>query len=215
MFEILTILKPDAVLRRSIGASILDIFQRDERIEIGSFQKCLLPEAVAARHYEHLAGRDFYPWLLRYMTFTEVYVMLLPGDSATIVYLRDILGHTMVHRAEKGTIRNRYGIYAGLNCVHISDSQESAQREVALWKDNVGIRSSVFEMDVQDYVTAFKDMPDHSGELQKVGLELADVGASSERQARLRELMGLECVDVPSNLVDTLAGIVIEGIVSS
>ncbi len=215
MFEILTILKPDAVLRRTVGANILDIFQRDEKITIGSFQRCLLSQDIAARHYEHLVGRDFYPWLLRYMTFTDVYVMLLQGDSDTVAYLRDILGHTMAHRAEEGTIRNRYGIYAGLNCVHISDSQESALREVALWKDHLGIKSGVFDMTVQDYVASFENMPNHSDDVQVVGRAIAETGVTSEHRTRLRQLLGLECVDVSSELVDSLTDIVIEGITNS
>ena len=70
-------------------------------------------------------------------------------------------------------------------------------------------------MAVQDYVAPFKNMPDHSDEIQAVGKAIAETGIASERRTRLRQLLGLECVDVSSELVDALTDIVIEGIANS
>ena len=58
--------------------------------------------------------------------------MVLEGDNVVLTS-RKIIGATNPAAAELGTIRGDYGLVGGKNCIHGSDSVESANREISIW----------------------------------------------------------------------------------
>lgn len=61
--------------------------------------------------------------------------MVLEGDNV-IDTCRKMIGATNPANAELGTIRGDYALVGGKNCIHGSDSVESAKREISLWFEN-------------------------------------------------------------------------------
>ena len=47
--------------------------------------------------------------------------------------MRHDLGETRIAQSRPGSLRERYGIYGGINCLHLSDSVESGKAEVERW----------------------------------------------------------------------------------
>lgn len=58
--------------------------------------------------------------------------LIVEGDNA-IESVRKINGATNPNEAEDGTIRKAFATSKSENCVHASDSVESANRELAIW----------------------------------------------------------------------------------
>ncbi len=64
------------------------------------------------------------------MSSRTVLVMALQGEDV-IQRVRDLLGPTDSTKAPKGTIRGDYGTDATVNVAHASDSEATAQAELA------------------------------------------------------------------------------------
>lgn len=125
-------LKPDAVQRGLVG----DVIGRIERkgLTIVGAKLMAVPEDLAKKHYAEHEGRPFYPGLIKFVTSSPVLALAVRGVNA-IEVCRKLIGATNGQKAEPGTIRGDFGMSAGNNLVHGSDSPESAERELALWFD--------------------------------------------------------------------------------
>ena len=66
------------------------------------------------------------------MTSGPVVVMILRHENA-VEEFRKFIGPTDPAKAEKGTIRNMYGVSVQMNAVHGSDCDENALREAAFF----------------------------------------------------------------------------------
>lgn len=211
MAEILAFMKCDAILRRSTGANILNILANDEMIEIVSLQKKQVPPALVDQHYAHLVDKPFYGWLMEYTTAFPVFAMILSGSDGVIEHLRELLGSTMSHKAEPGTIRSKFGIYSGINCMHASDSAESAQHELEIWNKAVGLDRGQFDINVNNYVEQYLSLsPVLTEELREVCLSFADGNrdkAETEREM-LRKLQQ-ECLDSTESDIKKLCNVII------
>ena len=137
----LAFLKPDASSRKYIGAKILQEFLQHPDFKIIGFKNIQITKVHAEKHYEELKGRSFYPGLLKFITLSNIIALILEGEDI-IQKFRTYLGATLVEKADKNTIRGKYGIYAGINLVHASDSPKTAERELNLWKDEIQLDSS-------------------------------------------------------------------------
>ncbi|MFO6424894.1 nucleoside-diphosphate kinase [Motilimonas sp. KMU-193] len=125
-----SIIKPDAVKRNLIGT----IYQRFEQAGlkiVASKMLQLNPEQAAGFYAEHL-GRPFYEPLIGFMTSGPIMVQVLEGEDA-IAKNREIMGKTNFEEAAPGTIRADFATSVRENCVHGSDSPESAQREISFF----------------------------------------------------------------------------------
>jgi len=132
MNETLIFLKPDAVVRRYVGARTLKTFL-DSGLEFKAFRIFKpLKNFIANDHYGIHKGRFFYPWLIEYVTCGQIAAAILAGDNV-IEKVRTLLGATVPENASLDTIRGRYGIFGGINVVHASDSYETAIKEINLW----------------------------------------------------------------------------------
>ena len=111
MEESLVFLKPDAVLRRGIGAAILQQFlKNDDKFSILAFKEIQVSEDLAKEHYQEHEGKHFFPWLVKSLRTAPVLAMIIRGD---IPQIRGFLGATFVQKADTNTIRGKYGIWGG------------------------------------------------------------------------------------------------------
>ncbi|HEY9017084.1 nucleoside-diphosphate kinase [Thiomicrospira sp.] len=126
--QTLSIIKPDAVQKNVIG----DIIHRFESqgLRVVAAKMIYMTQEQAAGFYVEHQGREFYEPLVTFMTSGPCIVQVLEGENA-IALNRKIMGATDPAKAEAGTIRADYAESMRVNCVHGSDSPESAAREIA------------------------------------------------------------------------------------
>lgn len=214
MSQLLSFLKPDAVLRKNIGIKVLKELSSDSQLTVQSFQRRKLNEAVIEEHYEHVKTRPFYDWLVGYVASSPIYVMLIEVNSGdeTVNHLRDLLGHTLSHIAEAETVRNRYGIYAGVNCLHVSDSLESGELEVALWKKRLGISEGQFELSINEFLDENNDnIPDNTQKIRELCFAIAKNGCPDTLSTRkIFDLLCMECPNVSKEELDSLVSTVVD-----
>lgn len=130
MEKTLVLIKPDAVKRNLIG-KIIEKYESCG-LKIAAIRMEQITKDFAAMHYAEHIGKPFYDGLVEFITSSPLCAMVLEGDNA-IKSVRNINGATNPEEAEEGTIRKMYAESKSLNCVHASDSPESAEREVNLW----------------------------------------------------------------------------------
>lgn len=126
----LVLIKPDAVEKSLIGKIINHYEDKDLKVRALRMEK--ITEKFAESHYYEHKGKAFYPDLINFITRSELCALVLEGNDA-IKRIREINGETNPETAEKGTIRKLYALNKSENCVHASDSIESAAREINLW----------------------------------------------------------------------------------
>ena len=210
--QLLTFLKADAVLRKNVGAAIVKEFLANDDLGILSFESRQVDEALSAEHYAHVADRPFYPWLAHYVTACPVYVMLIEVENdAAVERLRAFLGATKAHEAAPGTIRGRFGIYAGVNCVHLSDSLESGRRETDLWKARLGIGEGNFDEAPEAYSQQVDaSLPNPTQDMRKICARVAEVGEVSESQKEeIQRFLRAENSAITSEQLEALTKIVL------
>ncbi|WP_296141187.1 nucleoside-diphosphate kinase [uncultured Tessaracoccus sp.] len=124
------IIKPDAVAAGQAGLILAAYEEAGLTIEAMELRR--IDGAFSDRHYEAHVGRDFYPSLREFMTSGPLVAMVLSGEGA-VQRVRDLNGATDPASAEAGTLRARFGTTVQRNVVHGSDSDASAEAEIALW----------------------------------------------------------------------------------
>ena len=87
---------------------------------------------LAQQHYQEHTGKPFFERITKFISSSVVVAMVLEGDNV-IDTSRKMIGATNAANAELGTIRGDYALVGGKNCIHGSDSVESAKREISLW----------------------------------------------------------------------------------
>lgn len=132
--ETLVLVKPDGVSRGLTGEIL-------RRIETKGYQLVDIKMLQASRellsaHYAEHEGRPYFGPLVDFMESGPVVAMRIAGHSV-IEGFRSLAGSTNPTSADPGTIRGDLGREWGtpviMNLVHGSDSQESAERELAIW----------------------------------------------------------------------------------
>ena len=138
MEEMLILIKPDGMVRRYSGAralkSILGLGAEIKFFGINKPDKSFL----ADKHYGEHKGKFFYDNLINFMSYTELAIIIASGENIT-EKVRNLLGKTMCEKADISSIRGRYGTTKGINLIHASDSKETAEREVNLWRSMIKI----------------------------------------------------------------------------
>ena len=130
MQRTLIIFKPDCVQRRLVGP-ILARFEA-KGLRIAALKLIQVDRRLAEKHYAEHQGKPFFGGLIEFITGGPVIVGVLEGNQA-IAVVRMLLGATDGVVAAPGTVRGDFAISKQNNLVHGSDSEASAQREIALW----------------------------------------------------------------------------------
>ncbi|XP_044495083.1 probable nucleoside diphosphate kinase 5 isoform X2 [Mangifera indica] len=129
----LAMIKPDGLLsnytdeiKRVILESGFNIFK--EKI-------IQLNEEQTATFYAEHSSKSFFTSLIKYMTSGPVLVMVLEKENAVADW-RALIGPTDAHKAKHThphSIRAMCGLDKEKNCVHGSESLQSAQREISFF----------------------------------------------------------------------------------
>ncbi|MFZ7323809.1 nucleoside-diphosphate kinase [Avibacterium avium] len=128
MERTLSIIKPDAVERNLIGKILSRL--ESEGFHIIAMKMVHLTQAQAEGFYAEHQGKPFFDGLVKYMTSAPVVVSVLEKENAIKNY-RTLMGKTNPEEADEGTLRKEFALSKTQNCVHGSDSPESAAREIA------------------------------------------------------------------------------------
>jgi nucleoside-diphosphate kinase len=126
----LIIIKPDGIQRRFAG-EIISRFEKKGLKLVGA--KFLKPDIGLARKlYAIHKGKPFYEGQVRYLCSAPVLATVWEAQGV-IEMARRMLGATFGYDAQPGTIRGDFGCSRGFNLVHVSDSAQSAEYEIALF----------------------------------------------------------------------------------
>ncbi len=135
MDRTLILVKPDAFARGLTG----EIIARFERkgLRIAALRHMTLDRQTAEQHYAEHNGKPFFEELVSFITSGPLVAMVLEGQDA-VKAARQVIGATNPLEAAPGSIRGDFGLEVTFNLVHGSDSDESAEREIAIWFPELG-----------------------------------------------------------------------------
>ena len=131
MGRTLVLAKPDAV-ERGLSGEILSRLERKGLRLVAAELRTIETETAQAHYAEH-DGKPFFDELVTFITRSPVLAMVVEGPDDTFKVVRTLMGATNPVDAAPGTIRGDLAIEMGENLVHGSDSNESAEREIALF----------------------------------------------------------------------------------
>ncbi|TMC96618.1 MAG: hypothetical protein E6I58_08710 [Chloroflexi bacterium] len=186
MADALVIFKPDAAYRLAARAGIWGWLcsERDWKVEsLTWFQP---PAALIESHYDFLIGRPFFGWLVDFMTALPMPVGRVSASAEALERMRYDLGETRIQQSRPGSLRERYGIFGGINCMHLSDAPETGASEVERWAKFVQLDKIDAKLEVDT------DKPDHTFHLRSLATQVA-AGIHVELASQMmRELMAEE-----------------------
>jgi nucleoside-diphosphate kinase len=165
--DALLIFKPDASYRLAPRAGIWGWLtsERDWRIEsLAWFQP---PASLIESHYDFLKGRPFFPWLVDFMTALPLVVGRITASAEALEQMRYDLGETRIAQSRPGSLRDRYGIFGGVNCLHLSDAPETGATEVERWAKFVQLTEVSVNLAMES------DKPDHTYRLRSLATQVA------------------------------------------
>eukprot|EP00088_Acartia_fossae_P048772 TRINITY_DN5328_c0_g1_i2.p1 TRINITY_DN5328_c0_g1~~TRINITY_DN5328_c0_g1_i2.p1 ORF type:complete len:184 (+),score=22.44 TRINITY_DN5328_c0_g1_i2:790-1341(+) len=126
----LIMLKPDGVQRNLVGR-VISRFE-EKGFKLVALKMGMAEREVLEKHYEEHAGKKFFESLMDYMLSGPVVPMVWEGNNVVKI-ARTMLGATDPLESAPGTIRGDFGLSKQKNILHVSDSVESANREIELW----------------------------------------------------------------------------------
>ena len=135
----LVIIKPDG-LKKSLTGNILTRFS-ETKLEIVAAKMVRVSRELAQEHYRHLQNEPFFENLLKYFQGElherkKVMALVYWGMDA-LQKCRELAGATNPEEADSTSIRGSFGRITTVgifeNVIHVSSSQEEAQREIKLW----------------------------------------------------------------------------------
>jgi nucleoside-diphosphate kinase len=131
MERTLVICKPDAVERGLVGEIVVRLERKGLRLVACELRD--IDESTARAHYAEHEQKPFFDELVGFITRSPSVVMVVGGPPGVWSIVRTLMGPTNPAEAPPGTIRGDLGTILTENLVHGSDSDESAEREIALF----------------------------------------------------------------------------------
>jgi nucleoside diphosphate kinase len=165
--DALVIFKPDAAYRLSPRAGLWEWLSSERDWKVESLDWFQPPVALIESHYDFLKGRSFFPWLVDFMTALPLVVGRVTASADALTQMRYDLGETRIAQSRPGSLRERYGIFGGLNCLHLSDAPESGATEVKKWAKVVQLDRVAVELDTRS------NKPDHTFHLRSLATQVA------------------------------------------
>ena len=130
MSRTLILIKPDA-FERGLTGEVLARFER-KGLRIADLKLVQATEEIAHYHYEEHTEKPFFGELVEFITRGPLVAAVLEGHEA-VTAARQLIGATNPLEAAPGSIRGDFALEVTFNLVHGSDSDESAEREIAIW----------------------------------------------------------------------------------
>ncbi len=125
----LLVIKPDAVEKKLVGEIIKTL---ENEFNIIGIKLTRLNIQQAEDFYAIHKGKEFFAGLVEFMTSGPVVAILLQGENIQ-ERLRKFVGATDPKKAEKETIRAKYGSSVQYNAVHASNPLENPEQEMAFY----------------------------------------------------------------------------------
>ncbi len=123
-------IKPDAIEQNLVGEILKRVEAKGFRIV--AMDKMRLTRKEVEAFYAVHKGKYFYDRLIEYMLSGPCIPVVVAGENV-IEGIRELIGNTDPEKAAEGTIRRDYARTVTINCVHASDSPESAEEEIAFF----------------------------------------------------------------------------------
>ena len=186
MIEALVIFKPDGAHRLAVRTALAGWLQSERAWKLESLCWHRPGTELIETHYDFLRGRPFFPWLVDFMTALPVIVGRVTASPQALGLMRYDLGETQIAKSRPGSLRERYGIYGGLNCLHLSDAAETGEAEVKRWSAHVQLDQVKVRLEGSSH------KPDHTFHLRSLATQVANgvhVGTASEM---IRQLIAQE-----------------------
>jgi nucleoside-diphosphate kinase len=127
-------IKPDAV-KAGHADEIIQMI-KDNGFEIVQQRKEQLSCQQAEKFYDIHSHQPWFSELIDFITSGPVVLLALKKENAIQAW-RDLMGATDPAKAQKGTIREKFGTNIGENATHGSDAPETAAREIDLMFPNI------------------------------------------------------------------------------
>jgi len=185
--DALLIFKPDSAYRLAARAGIWGWLASERDWKIESLDWFQPPTPLIENHYDFLQGRPFFPWLVDFMTALPVLVGRVTASAVALKQMRHDLGETQIAKSRPGSLRERYGIYGGLNCLHLSDAPETGATEVKRWSEVVQLDKVKVRLDDET------EKPDHTYHLRSLATQVASGIHVELASQMIRELVAEEC----------------------
>jgi nucleoside-diphosphate kinase len=185
--DALLIFKPDSAYRLAARAGIWRWLATERDWKVQSLEWFQPPAALIENHYDFLQGRPFFPWLVDFMSALPVVVGRVTASEDALKQMRYELGETQIAKSRPGSLRERYGIFGGLNCLHLSDAPETGAAEVKRWSDFVQLDKVKVQLDDKS------DKPDHTFHLRSLATQVAGGIHTDLASQMIRELLAEEC----------------------
>ena len=132
MQKTLILIKPDA-MQRGLAGEMISRFER-KGLKIVALKMLQVTPKLARQHYAEHIKKSFYLPLEEYISSSPIVAMVVSGQDAVAV-VRLMVGPTNGLTAPPGTIRGDFSSSYRLNLIHASDSEASAEREIAIFFD--------------------------------------------------------------------------------
>jgi len=166
--DALLIFKPDAAYRLAARAGIWRWLSTEREWKVESLDWFQPPASLIENHYDFLQGRPFFPWLVDFMTALPVAVGRVTASAESLMQMRYDLGETQIAKSRPGSLREHYGIFGGLNCLHLSDAPETGDAEVKRWSQFVQL--DAVKVRLEDKA----EKPDHTYHLRSLATQVAN-----------------------------------------
>jgi hypothetical protein len=101
------------------------------------------------------------------MTALPLIVGRVTASADALKQMRYDLGETRIAQSRPNSLRERFGIFGGLNCLHLSDAPESGAAEVEKWSKVVQLEQIKVELDTAS------SKPDHTYRLRSLATQVA------------------------------------------
>ena len=186
MADALVIFKPDAAYRLAARAGIWGWLTSEREWKVESLTWFQPPAALIESHYDFLKGRPFFGWLVDFMTALAMPVGRVTASADALERMRHDLGETRIQQSRPGSLRERYGIFGGVNCLHLSDAPETGASEVARWAKFVQLDKIDADLGVDS------DKPDHTFHLRSLATQVAGGIHVDLASQAIRELLAQE-----------------------
>jgi nucleoside-diphosphate kinase len=184
--DALVIFKPDASYRLAARAGIWGWLSSEREWKIESLTWFQPPAALIESHYDFLKGRPFFGWLVDFMTALPMVVGRVSASAEALERMRHDLGETRIQQSRPGSFRERYGIFGGINCLHLSDAPETGASEVARWAKFVQLDKLDVDLEVES------EKPDHTFHLRSLAAQVAGGIHVDLASQMMRELLAEE-----------------------
>jgi len=181
--DALVIFKPDAAHRFAVRAGIWSWLSTEREWKIESMAWYQPPATLIESHYDFLQGRPFFPWLVDFMTALPLVVGRVTASAEALERMRYDLGETRIAQSRPGSLRERFGIFGGINCVHLSDAPETGAAEVKRWSAYLPLEGLEVELDDSS------DKPDHTHHLRSLATQVAGGIHVEAATTMIRELI--------------------------